>query len=138
MQLPRRPAAASSRRPSTTRSPPRCSRVLTPEQIALALSAADQVADRHQRGSRAAELAVERVRYDADRAERAFHACEPKNRLVARTLEACWETKPAAGRRSASRAQSPRPPTACYALEWVRPVADIDGAPNSIPMIVAF
>jgi DNA invertase Pin-like site-specific DNA recombinase len=70
--------------------------VLTPEQIALALSAADQVADRHQRVSRAAELAVERARYDADRAERAFHACEPENRLVARTLEARWETKLAA------------------------------------------
>ncbi len=45
--------------------------VLTPGQIALALSA-------------------------ADRAERAFHACEPENRLVARTLEARWEAKLAA------------------------------------------
>jgi excisionase family DNA binding protein len=69
---------------------------LTPEQVALALSAADEVAGRHQRVSRAAELAVERARYDADRAERAFHACEPENRLVARSLEARWETKLAA------------------------------------------
>ena len=45
---------------------------LTPGQVALALSAADEVAGRHQRASRAAELAVERARYDADRAERAF------------------------------------------------------------------
>ena len=66
---------------------------LTPEQVTLALQAADQVADRHHRVSRAAELAVERARYEADRAERAFHACEPENRLVARTLEARWETK---------------------------------------------
>ena len=70
--------------------------VLTPEQIALALCAADEVADRHQRVSRAAQLAVDRARYEADRAERAFHACEPENRLVARTLEARWETKLAA------------------------------------------
>jgi DNA invertase Pin-like site-specific DNA recombinase len=69
---------------------------LTPEQVALALSAADEVAGRHQRVSRAAELAVERARYDADRAERAFHACEPENRLVARSLEARWETRLAA------------------------------------------
>jgi DNA invertase Pin-like site-specific DNA recombinase len=69
---------------------------LTPEQVALALSAADQVSDRHQRISRATELAVERARYEADRAERAFHAVEPENRLVARTLEARWETKLAA------------------------------------------
>jgi DNA invertase Pin-like site-specific DNA recombinase len=32
---------------------------------------------------RAAELAVERARYEADRAARAFHAVEPENRLVA-------------------------------------------------------
>ena len=69
---------------------------LTPGQVALALSAADEVTGRHQRTSRAAELAVERARYDADRAERAFHAVEPENRLVARSLEARWETKLAA------------------------------------------
>jgi len=65
---------------------------LTPEQVGLALSAADQ----HHRVSRAAELAAERARYEADRAERAFHACEPENRLVARSLEARWETRLAA------------------------------------------
>jgi DNA invertase Pin-like site-specific DNA recombinase len=36
---------------------------LTPEQVTLALAAADEVAGRHQRASRAAELAVERARY---------------------------------------------------------------------------
>jgi excisionase family DNA binding protein len=69
---------------------------LTPGQVALALSAADEVAGRHQRVSRAAELAVERARYDADRAERALHAVEPENRLVARSLEARWEARLAA------------------------------------------
>ena len=69
---------------------------LTPGQVALALSAADEVAGRHQRVSRAAELAAERARYDADRAERAFHAVEPENRLVARSLEARWEARLAA------------------------------------------
>ena len=39
------------------------------------------------------ELRVERARYEAVRAERAFHACEPDNRLVARTLENRWEEK---------------------------------------------
>ena len=69
---------------------------LTPGQVALALSAAGEVAGRHQRASRAAELAVERARYDADRAERAFGAVEPENRLVARSLEARWEARLAA------------------------------------------
>jgi len=66
---------------------------LTAEQVALALAAAGEVADRHQRVSRAAELAAERARYEADRAERAFCACEPENRLVARTLETRWEAR---------------------------------------------
>jgi excisionase family DNA binding protein len=69
---------------------------LTPGQVALALSAADEVTGRHQRVSRAAGLAVERARYDADRAERAFCAVEPENRLVARSLEARWEARLAA------------------------------------------
>jgi DNA invertase Pin-like site-specific DNA recombinase len=66
---------------------------LNPDEVALALAAADEVADRRARRSRAAELAVERARYEAQRAERAFHACDPENRLVARTLEARWEER---------------------------------------------
>lgn len=66
---------------------------LEPDQVALALAAADEVADRRTRSIRAAELAVERARYQADRAERALDAVEPENRLVARTLESRFETK---------------------------------------------
>ncbi len=66
---------------------------LAPEEIALALAAADEVADRRARSTRAVELRVERARYEAIRAERAFHACEPENRLVARSLETRWEQK---------------------------------------------
>jgi DNA invertase Pin-like site-specific DNA recombinase len=66
---------------------------LAPEEIALALAAADEVADRRARSTRAVELRVERTRYEAVRAERAFHACEPDNRLVARSLETRWEQK---------------------------------------------
>jgi DNA invertase Pin-like site-specific DNA recombinase len=66
---------------------------LEPEEIALALAAADEHADRRARSDRARELRVERARYEAIRSERAFHACEPDNRLVARTLENRWEEK---------------------------------------------
>src|SRR3954453_2424714 len=66
---------------------------VAPEQIRLALQAADAVADRRGRATRAVELRVERARYDAARAERAFHLCEPDNRLVARSLQARWEAK---------------------------------------------
>ena len=98
MQLPRRPADHADlpqrrRGHRRRRGRGRAAQVLTPEEIALALSAADQVADRHQRVSRAAELAVDRARYEADRAERAFHAVEPENRMVARSLESRWEAR---------------------------------------------
>ncbi len=64
---------------------------LAPHEIALALAAAEEVGQRLKRSNRALELRVERARYDAVRAERAFHVCEPENRLVARTLETRWE-----------------------------------------------
>ena len=66
---------------------------LAPEEIALALAATDEVQERRTRANRALELRVERARYEAVRAERAFHACEPDNRLVARSLETRWEAK---------------------------------------------
>ncbi len=66
---------------------------IAPEEVALALAAADEVAERRTRSSRALELRVERARYDAARAERAFHQCDPDNRLVARSLETRWEGK---------------------------------------------
>ncbi|HSD31938.1 MAG TPA: helix-turn-helix domain-containing protein, partial [Gemmatimonadales bacterium] len=69
---------------------------ISPEQVALALAAADEVEQRRARSTRAAELAVERARYEAARAERAFHACEPEHRLVARSLEQRWEARLAA------------------------------------------
>jgi DNA invertase Pin-like site-specific DNA recombinase len=86
---------------------------ITPEQVALALAAADQVAGRHQRAGRAAELAVERARYEAGRAERAFCQVEPENRLVARNLEARWEARLAAlaeAEQAAAAAQEALPP----------------------------
>jgi DNA invertase Pin-like site-specific DNA recombinase len=72
---------------------PRLLQVVAPEEIALALAAADEVADRHARSRRALERRVERARYDAARAERAFHQCDPDHRLVARSLEQRWETQ---------------------------------------------
>jgi DNA invertase Pin-like site-specific DNA recombinase len=68
-------------------------KMLAPEEIALALAAGDEVATRKANGNRALELRVERTRYEAARAERAFHHCDPDNRLVARSLERRWEEK---------------------------------------------
>jgi len=41
-----------------------------------ALAAADEVAERRVRATCASKLALERAHFEAERAERAFHACE--------------------------------------------------------------
>jgi DNA invertase Pin-like site-specific DNA recombinase len=51
-------------------------KTVTPQQIQIALAAVEEVIDRQVRSHRAAELAVERARYEADRAERAFSQVE--------------------------------------------------------------
>ena len=66
---------------------------VTPEQLALTLAAAGEVTDRRTRSLRAVEVTVERASYTAQRAERAHAACEPENRLVARSLETRWEAR---------------------------------------------
>ena len=66
---------------------------VTPEQVGLAAAAADELHRREARALRAFELRLERARYEAARAERAFNLCEPENRLVARNLERRWEAK---------------------------------------------
>ncbi|MGI9149686.1 MAG: recombinase family protein [Chloroflexota bacterium] len=92
--------------------------VVAPEQVALALAAADEVTERRARTTRAAELAVERARYEAERAERTFLACEPENRLVGRSLEQRWEQKltalaeAEAGLATLKAAAAPLPPRA--------------------------
>ena len=91
---------------------------VNPAQLALTLAAAGEVTDRRTRSLRAVELTVERARYTAQRAERAHAACEPENRLVARSLEARWEARLAeladaeAALATARHAQIPLPPKA--------------------------
>ena len=57
-------------------------------ELALHQLAADQDAALSQW-----RLAVERARYEAERAERQYKTIEPENRLVARTLETEWEKR---------------------------------------------
>ena len=101
---------------------------LSGEEISIALAAADEVAARRQSSTRAAELAVERARYDAARAERALLAVEPENRLVARSLEARYETRlrdladAEAALAAAATAKTPLPDRA----ELQAAVADLD------------
>ncbi len=67
--------------------------VLQPAALAATAAALAEAEDQHARRVRAFELAVERARYEAERARRQFDAVEPENRLVARSLERDWEAR---------------------------------------------
>jgi hypothetical protein len=63
---------------------------IEPVGIEAALKASEQAALEDQERRRCVELALERARYEAKRAQRQFDQVEPENRLVAGELEARW------------------------------------------------
>jgi len=65
--------------------------VIQPAALEASLDAAATVEQQRRQVIRHWEQRIERARYEADRAARQFQACEPENRLVARTLERRWE-----------------------------------------------
>jgi len=60
---------------------------VTPAGLAASTGAIAQLTEQHDARLAGQRLALERAQFEADRAERQFDACEPENRLVARTLE---------------------------------------------------
>jgi hypothetical protein len=74
--------------------------VLQPAALAATAQALTDAEHAHATTLRAFELAVERARYEAERARRQYDAVEPENRLVARTLERALEAKLAAQRQA--------------------------------------
>jgi len=60
---------------------------VTPAGVTATAGAIRELEDQHERLFAGQRLALERAEYEARRAERQFDACEPENRLVARTLE---------------------------------------------------
>lgn len=65
--------------------------VIQPAVLEASLEAAAAVEQRRRQMIQHWEQRIERARYEAARAARQFQACEPENRLVARTLERRWE-----------------------------------------------
>lgn len=63
---------------------------MRPARLAVHLEALRRVDEQKDGLLTQLELDLERARYEAERKERQFHAVEPENRLVARTLEAQW------------------------------------------------
>jgi hypothetical protein len=62
-----------------------------PAGIAATADAIRELEDQHEQRLAGQRLALERAQYEAGRAERKYDACEPENRLVARTLERALE-----------------------------------------------
>ena len=65
---------------------------LAPLGIQAALAAAERIEADHDGALAQWRLAVERASYEAQRAERRYRAIDPENRLVARGIEAEWES----------------------------------------------
>ena len=104
--------------------------VLEPASLAATARALSEAEAVHAKRLETFELAVERARFEADRARRQFDATEPENRLVGRTLEAAWEQALSVLRHVeadlvAQRARRPATLTA-EELDWVtRAGADV-------------
>jgi DNA invertase Pin-like site-specific DNA recombinase len=66
---------------------------LTPAALEATTLAVEQLESNHDAALSLWRLEVERVRYEAERAERQYKAVDPENRLVARGLEKEWEAR---------------------------------------------
>lgn len=64
---------------------------VAPAALDASLAAVAGVERQREELARQWHLKCERAAIEAGRAERQYHACEPENRLVARTLERRWE-----------------------------------------------
>jgi len=66
---------------------------LTPQALGDATRVLEIIEQQDSSIERQWTLRLERVRYEAKRAERQYDACEPENRTVARNLETRWNQK---------------------------------------------
>lgn len=66
---------------------------LKPAALEATLQATRQLEADQDAATAQWRLAVERARYEAQRAERQYRTVDPENRLVARGLEATWESR---------------------------------------------
>jgi excisionase family DNA binding protein len=64
---------------------------VTPAGIRASAEAVEELERAHEQRLAGQRLAVEQAQFEADRAQRQYDACEPENRLVARTLEGRFE-----------------------------------------------
>lgn len=66
---------------------------VAPAELELSLAVVQEVERQTAEVERQWKLRLERAKYEATRAERQYHAVEPENRIVVRTLETRWNQK---------------------------------------------
>jgi DNA invertase Pin-like site-specific DNA recombinase len=66
-------------------------KALQPSALDVSLQVAADIQKQREEAEKRWRQRLERATYEAQRAARQYHAVEPENRLVARTLEAAWE-----------------------------------------------
>lgn len=84
-----------------------------PAAMAALAEVEQRVHEEDEAAARAWRLEVEKAEYEAQRAQRQYHAVEPENRVVARELERRWNAQLVAleeARTQAEAARRPRPP----------------------------
>jgi DNA invertase Pin-like site-specific DNA recombinase len=87
---------------------------VTPAAVQATLLTVQQLQANHDAALAQWRLEVERLRYEAERAERRYRTVEPENRLVARGLENAWEAclRDLAGAEAELRRQEQQRPSA--------------------------
>jgi DNA invertase Pin-like site-specific DNA recombinase len=66
---------------------------LKPAALEMSMRVSEEIERERERTDTLWHKRLQRARYEAERAERQYHAVEPENRLVARSLERAWEEK---------------------------------------------
>ncbi len=67
--------------------------VMQPAELELAIEVMDKLLKEEDDTDKGWKLAIERAKYEAERAQRQYQLVEPENRLVARSLESRWNEK---------------------------------------------
>lgn len=66
---------------------------MKPSELEISLKVMRSIHDSNRLSKKQWILSIERVQYEADRAERQFMLADPENRLVVRSLESNWDLK---------------------------------------------
>jgi hypothetical protein len=108
---------------------------ITPAAIDATRLSIEQLLANHDAALSQWRLEVERARYEAERAERRYRACEPENRLVARGMETEWENRLhdlAAAEMELRRREQQRPRT--ISSEQLQAIERLGSEPLNKPM----